>query len=247
MKRIREKRDQILLRVEERGTGLFRQTERELGRLVQSLSPPEPGKKKPRRELREIENRFRSQVKRQRKKRSRIQNLRPGEWVRVLDLNREGTVGEVQESIDMVEVLVGQFKIKTSLRNVERVAGREPASKITPAPLSIVSSSGDATGEINVIGLTIDEALPEVDKLIDRALVENLDSVTIIHGSGTGRLREAIRNYLKKHRAVTGFGSGDPQKGGLGVTVAKLGGEREVGANERQEEQPNTGSGSSRR
>jgi DNA mismatch repair protein MutS2 len=247
MKRIREKRDQILLRVEERGKGLFRQTERELGRLVQSLSPPEPGKKKPRRELREIENRFRSQVKRQRKKRSRIENLRPGEWVRVLDLNREGTVGEVQESIDMVEVLVGQFKIKTSLRNVERVAGREPTSTRTPVPLSIVSSSGDATGEINVIGLTVDEALPEVDKLIDRALVENLDSVTIIHGSGTGRLRDAIRNYLKEHRAVTGFGSGDPQQGGLGVTVAKLGGERKVGANERQEEQPNTGSGSSRR
>jgi DNA mismatch repair protein MutS2 len=69
----------------------------------------------------------------------------------------------------------------------------------------------------------VDEALPVVDTFIDRALLDNLDTVTIIHGSGSGRLRNAIRDFLKEHRAVTGFGHGDPLHGGLGVTVVQLG------------------------
>ena len=223
MERIREKRDQILARVEERGRTLFKQTAKELERLIQAIPQVEPGKRKPQRELRGIENRFRSQLRRQKRKRSKIENLRPGEWVRVLDLNREGMVTQVKETIDMAEVLVGRFKIKTSLHNLERVEGRGDASKKTSPPLSVVSASGDALREINVIGLTVDEALPVVDKFIDTALLENFDSVTIIHGGGSGRLRDAIRDYLKEHKGVTGFGHGDPQRGGHGVTVVQLG------------------------
>lgn len=236
LKRIREKRDQILLQVEERGKMLIRQTEREIKRLVQGLTPVEPGKRKPQRELREIENRFRSQIRRKQRKRSKIENLRPGEWVRILDLNRDGIVSQVQETIDMVEVLVGQFKIKTSLRNLERVAGRGNALKKPSPPLPIVSSSDDALREINVIGLTVDDALPIVDKFIDRALVESFDTVTIIHGIGSGRLRDAIQEYLKEHKAVTGFGYGDHLQGGLGVTMVQLGWGQDAAVSEQQDD-----------
>lgn len=228
MKSIRERRDQILLRVEERGRALLRQTEKDLGKLVQGLSLIEPGKRKPETELREIENRLLSQVRRNRRKRSRIENLRPGEWVRVVGLGREGVVAGVHESADMAEVLVGRFKIKTSLHGLERVQGRKRSSRRTPAPLSVVTSSDDVKWEINVIGLTVEDALPLVERFIDRALVENLESVTIIHGSGSGRLREAVRSYLAGHEAVTGFGPGEPNRGGAGVTVARLGWEREA-------------------
>ncbi len=228
LERIRGKRDQILSRVEERGTMLIGQTERELKRLVQGLAPLEPGKMKPQRELKEIESRFRSRFRRRERKGPRIENLRPGEWVRILDLNREGTVSKVQEGIDGVEVLVGQFKVKTSLHNLERVAGRGNDKEQASAPVPIVTSSDNAVREINVIGLTVDEALRAVDKSIDRALVESFDTVTIIHGIGSGRLRDAIRDYLKEHRAVTGFSPGDPLRGGLGVTVVQLGWDEEA-------------------
>jgi len=53
--------------------------------------------------------------------------------------------------------------------------------------------------------------------------LENLETVTIIHGAGSGRLRKAIRDYLEEHRAVKGLGDGDPVRGGFGVTVVQLG------------------------
>jgi DNA mismatch repair protein MutS2 len=223
LRKLREKRDQILLRVEERGKTLIRQTEKELIRLTENLRPIEPGEKKPQRELRDIEKRFRSQVRPSRRKASKIENVRPGEWVRIRDLNREGMVSQVQEGIDTIEVVVGQFKIKTSCDNLERVASRGDPSKKTSEPPSIVSSSDDVSREINVIGLTVDEALAVVDKFIDRALLENFETVTVIHGIGSGRLRDAVRDYLKEHRGVREFGTGDSPRGGLGVTVVQLG------------------------
>ena len=223
MKRIRERRDQILLRVEARGRKLFSQAEREVERLLEDSPHGEPGKKKPRRELREIESRLVSHLRPRRTKGPRVENLRSGEWVRILDLNREGMVSQIQEAIDTAEIVVGPFKIKTSLDNLERVAARETSPGATTTGSPIVSSDRDTRREINVIGLTVDEALPVVDHFIDRALVDDLNTVTIIHGSGSGRLRDAIRDFLREHRAVTGFGHGDPLHGGVGVTVVQLG------------------------
>jgi DNA mismatch repair protein MutS2 len=241
LEKIREKRDQILLRVEERGMKLLSQAESEVGRLVQDLSQLEPGKKKPQRELREIEKRLHSRMRRRKRKQSKIENLRPGEWVRILDLDREGTVSEVQGTIDTAEVLVGAFKIKTSLDNLERVVGKEDISGNPPGPILTVSSSGEALREINVVGLTVDDALPVVEKFIDTALLENLDTVTIIHGGGSGRLKNAIRDYLKDHKAVTRFGHGDPLRGGFGVTVVHLGWNRNVAVNLNQGDRPPCG------
>ncbi|NIS68842.1 MAG: endonuclease MutS2 [Proteobacteria bacterium] len=235
---IREKRAQILLRVEERGRRLLRQTEKELKELVQSLPPPEAGEKKPERKIQEIDHRFRSQVRRQRRKRAKVENLKPGEWVRILDLNREGMVSNVQEAIDTVEVLVGKFKIKTSLDNLRRVESGKGASQKPLTPMATVSSSSDAMKEINVIGLTVDEALPVVDKFIDGALVESFETVTIIHGIGSGKLREAIQDYLRRHRAVTGLGCADPARGGVGVTVVQLGWDESVALEEKHNGRP---------
>jgi len=228
LKGIRQKKDQILLRAEERGSHLIRQTEKELKELLRRLPPPEAGEKKPERKIQEIEDRFRSQIRHQTKKRARVENLKPGEWVRVLDLDREGMVSDVQETVDTAEVLVGRFKVKTSLDNLKRIEDDEKALRKRQPPMARVSSTTDASREINVIGLTVDEALPAVDKFIDRALVENFNTVTIIHGIGSGRLREAIRDYLKEHKAVTQFQRGEPARGGTGVTVVQLGWEKNV-------------------
>jgi DNA mismatch repair protein MutS2 len=223
IKRIRERRDQILLRVEERGQMLLRHMEGELEKLNHGLSPGGPGKKKPERKLREIRTRFSSQVKGKRSRRPSPENLRPGEWVRVLDLDKEGTVSQVHETIGLVEVFVGRFKIKTSLQNLERVENKGEDPKKPEVGLSVVPTVISAAREINVIGLTVEEALPVVDKFIDTALLENLQSVSVIHGIGSGRLGEAIQRYLRGHRAVRAVTYGDPMGGGYGVTMAKLG------------------------
>ena len=241
VQKIREKRAEILLRIEERGRKLVGQTEKELQRLVDGLRSVEPGQKRPERQVREVEDRFRARLNRPRRKRKKVKNLRSGEWVRVLDLNREGTVSQVQEAADTAEVLVGQFKIKTSLDNLERVRGKTGTSDSGPSPTPVVSSSDEARREINVIGLTVDEALPRVDKFIDTALLANLETVTVIHGSGSGRLRDGIQSYLRAHKAVSGFEPGDPLRGGMGVTVVRLGWDRKAAVNEQPEGHPQTG------
>ncbi len=235
---IRGKRDQILLQVEERGRVLIGQIEKELKEVVQNLPSPEAGEKRPQKKIQEIENRFRSQVRPRRKKRARIENLTIGEQVRILDLNREGVVSNIQETVHMAEVVVGELKIKTSLQNLERVRDGEKGAK-PPAPLvSTFSSASNASKEVNVIGMTVDEAMPVVDKFIDSALVDNLERVTIVHGHGTGKLKRAIQNYLREHKAVTGFGPGDPTGGGGGVTVVQLGWDESTTADEQSDGHP---------
>ncbi|NLC50782.1 MAG: hypothetical protein GX764_00530, partial [Firmicutes bacterium] len=71
-------------------------------------------------------------------------------------------------------------------------------------------------------GLTVDEAVEKVDKYLDRAYLSGLKNVTIIHGRGTGKLREGIHQLLKGHRLVRSFRLGERGEGGDGVTVVSF-------------------------
>ena len=78
------------------------------------------------------------------------------------------------------------------------------------------------TLEINVIGLTVHEALPEVEAFIDSAVIANLEEVRIVHGVGTGKLRAGIHEYLRTHRNVAEYRLGKYGEGDTGVTILKL-------------------------
>jgi len=75
---------------------------------------------------------------------------------------------------------------------------------------------------LNLIGQRVDDALEESDKFLDRALLEGKSAVRIIHGFGTGRLRTAIREHLRKHPAVKSWRPGAENEGGDGATIAVL-------------------------
>ena len=76
--------------------------------------------------------------------------------------------------------------------------------------------------EINVLGLTVPEALYELDNFIDRAVTDNLEEIKVIHGVGTGKLRKAIAEHLKRHKNVESFRAGKYGEGETGVTFIKL-------------------------
>ena len=76
--------------------------------------------------------------------------------------------------------------------------------------------------EINVIGKRLDEALPEVDKYLDDAYMAGLSQVSIIHGRGTGALKNGLRDMFRKHRDVESFTSASYDGGGEGVTIVTL-------------------------
>jgi DNA mismatch repair protein MutS2 len=80
-----------------------------------------------------------------------------------------------------------------------------------------------ATPSIKVIGLRVEEALPRVDRAIDDAFLQGLREVEIIHGAGTGRLRQAIREHLEEHAFVKSFLPGEGHRGGDGITLVEIG------------------------
>lgn len=80
----------------------------------------------------------------------------------------------------------------------------------------------EVAGELNLIGLRVDDALDQSDKFLDQSLLAGRGAVRLIHGHGTGALKKALREYLKKHRGVRSFRAGNEREGGDGATVAIL-------------------------
>ncbi|HEY3056883.1 MAG TPA: Smr/MutS family protein [Thermoanaerobaculia bacterium] len=96
--------------------------------------------------------------------------------------------------------------------------GMKARRPVSPQPSSLIPQ----TAELNLIGQRVDDALEESDKFLDRALLEGKQAVRIIHGFGTGKLRSAIRDHLRKHPAVKSWRPGGENEGGDGATIAVL-------------------------
>ena len=95
-------------------------------------------------------------------------------------------------------------------------------TKPTPSSHSTVSKTRLANSEINVIGLTVDEALPIIDKFLDDCFLAKLSTARIVHGKGTGKLRQGIHSFLKKHKRVSSFRIGTYGEGEMGVTIVEI-------------------------
>jgi DNA mismatch repair protein MutS2 len=149
-----------------------------------------------------------------------LRQVGPGDWVLVWGLGKEGRVVSVDQARRKAEVDISGMKIHAPYddlaspqkRKKEKTHGRKINYTIVR----------DMPREINLLGYTIDEALPEVEKSLDQARLGGLKHFSIIHGIGTGRLRQAIRGYLQGDTRVKDFHSGDQRSGGDGVTMVEL-------------------------
>jgi len=153
-------------------------------------------------------------------------SLRPGEKVYILKLNQAGTVLSEPNPQGEVQVQVGPMKINvkvSDLRINSASDGSKKAAdeKVTKASI-LVPKSGEISSQIDLRGLTLEEAVRQVDKYLDDACLVGLKEVTLIHGKGTGALRKGLREFLKEHPQVADFRLGGQGEGGLGVTVVKL-------------------------
>ncbi len=149
-------------------------------------------------------------------------NLKPGEQVRILSLNQVGHVVQLSNSGDDIQVQAGIMRVNVKLGDVERV--QEVKTYATQKSTVTKSQSKSATirPELDLRGLSVEEALLAVDKYLDDAFLSSLAQVRLIHGKGTGALREAIREELKNHPYVKSYRLGDPSEGGSGVTSVEL-------------------------
>jgi len=150
-----------------------------------------------------------------------LSGLKIEDQVLILSLGVEGRVTNVWLDLDRAEVEVDGIKVKTGLGDLAKPQGKQDKRRKKDFKVRTVSFNAPPR-ELNLIGLTTDEAIPEVDKSIDQAQLRGLKNFLVIHGKGTGRLRDAIRTFIRSDSRVKGFRSGAAQFGGDGVTIIEL-------------------------
>ena len=119
-------------------------------------------------------------------------------------------------------LLVSGRKMTVDVRDLIPKVSAKPAAPTRQRSMQRADDTVVVSAELNLIGQRVDDALDESDKFLDRALLEGKQAVRIIHGFGTGTLRKAIRDHLRKHPAVKSWRPGAENEGGDGATVAVL-------------------------
>ena len=152
--------------------------------------------------------------------------IREGDLVRILDTSTSGEVESVND--ESVVVRCGNFRLTTSLKNLEKTS-KTQAKKILKKPeLSQKKGSWTAVaGEVestrvDLRGLTGDEAIMKIERFIDTMRLHRMYTITIVHGKGTGSLRQRTAEFLQQHRYIKSFRLGEWGEGGAGVTVVEL-------------------------
>lgn len=144
-----------------------------------------------------------------------------GDKVLVVKLNQKGYILEIPNEDDIALVEIGIMKIKANINEMKHVNDIEINTK-SLSRKSINNKSKHINSTFDVRGATSEEAIIDIEKYLDDAYLANLNQVTIIHGKGTGVLRETIKKYLKKHPHVKEFRIGNYNEGGTGVTIVTV-------------------------
>ena len=149
-------------------------------------------------------------------------SLKIGDGVKVLTMNLNGTVSTLPNAKGDLYVQMGILRSLVNIKDIELlnepvVTG--PAISKTGSGKIKMSKSSTISPEINLIGMTVDEALPVLDKYLDDAYLSHLNTVRVVHGRGTGALKAGVHKHLKKLKYVKEFRLGEFGEGDTGVTI----------------------------
>ena len=150
--------------------------------------------------------------------------LKVGDRVFIPDANCRGEVAVIDEKSGEVSVRSGAMTLKVKLKSVRLEDAPAKKQPQRSARRNNVTSRAtrELSTEVDLRGMTVDEALLELDRFIDGAVMSGITSVTAIHGKGTGALRAAVQDHLKRHRLVKSYRLGTFGEGESGVTVIEL-------------------------
>lgn len=161
------------------------------------------------------------------KKQHKPSDFKLGESVKVLSMNLTGTVSSLPDARGNVTVQMGILRSQVNISDLEII---EEPTPYTPKKFSRtskgrigMSKSMSVSTEINLLGKTVDEAVAELDKYLDDALLSHLSTVRVVHGKGTGALRKGIHEYLRRQKHVKSYHLAEFGEGDAGVTIVELG------------------------
>lgn len=148
--------------------------------------------------------------------------LKKGDSVKIVSMGLKGTVNTLPDAKGNLFVQCGIMRTQTNIRDlvlIDETTVTTPTLKRTGTGKIKMSKSLSVSTEINLLGKTVDEALPELDKYLDDAYLAHLPSVRVVHGKGTGALRNAVHGHLKRLKYVKEYRLGEYGEGDAGVTI----------------------------
>lgn len=159
-------------------------------------------------------------------------DIRVGAKVYVKNIDQTGVIQTVRPNKNEAEVLCGNIRMRSKFSDLavlieaekaqtdKKKAWKKPTEKVQVTKTLVPKSA--PTLELNVIGLTVHEALPQVEAFLDQAVLSNLEEVRIVHGMGTGKLRAGIHEFLRTQKSVAEYRLGKYGEGDTGVTIVKI-------------------------
>lgn len=233
--RLEEQRDRIIREANEKANAILREAKEVADETIRNFH--KFGKENiSAAEMEKERERLRKKIKdtssvsapstRKAKKKYKPEDFRLGETVRVLSMNLTGTIQTLPDSRGNVTVQMGILRSQVNMSDLEII--EEPSSyapkKMTRTSKGRIgmSKSLSVSPEINLLGKTVDEAVSELDKYLDDALLSHLSTVRVVHGKGTGALRKGIHEYLRRQKHVKSYHLAEYGEGDAGVTIVEL-------------------------
>lgn len=233
--KLEEQKDRIIREANEKAAGILREAKefadetmknfRRFGKENISASEMEKERERLRQKMKDTSSASSIQVQKP-KKTHKPSDFKLGESVKILSMNLTGTVLSLPDARGNVTVQMGILRSKAHISDLEII--EEPVSytaknlKHTNKGKLKMNKSLSVRPEINLLGKTVDEAVMELDKYLDDALLSHLYTVRVVHGKGTGALRKGIHEYLRRQKHVKSYRLGEFGEGDAGVTIVEL-------------------------
>ena len=235
--RFDERKDKLIRNANEEAQRILReaketadQTIRQINKLAQSSGVGkelEAERTKLREKLDKVDKNLSLKNEKGPKKTISPKKLKIGDGVKVLTMNLNGTVSSLPNSKGDLYVQMGILQSLVNIKDLELLnepaisgPGMDLMKKNNPGSGKIkMSKSFSVSPEVNLIGMTVDEAIPVLDKYLDDAYLAHLPKVRVVHGRGTGALKAGVHKHLKKLKYVKEFRLGDFGEGDTGVTI----------------------------
>lgn len=230
---LNEKKDKILNKAREEALGILKEAKETADTAIKNIH--KYGKSGNTRELEKSRSAVGGKIKENQnhsfmKTATPSKNYKPSDFklgtgVKVLSMNLNGTVASLPNADGNLTVKMGILNSKVNIKDLEIIDEpdiKAPGLTKTGSGKIKMNKSMNVKMELNLIGKTVDEAIGELDKYLDDAYIARLPQVYIIHGKGTGALRNAVQNHLKKCNYVKSFRNGEHGEGGAGATVVEF-------------------------
>ncbi len=217
----RQEAERIVARTRAMADSLLNELEDAKKRRNKELSAEQ--KAKMRSGLRELDN-LANPVRRRKKEDYQLPRaLVPGDEVLIYDIDKTATVLDAPKD-NTVLVQAGIIKTRVNLDNLRLIGEGKQKAGGAKSQRTVMRSnlSQEVSSEVDIRGENVEEGLMLLDAAIDRAVMRNVKTLTIIHGKGTGVLRSAVHQHLKKHPSIKTFRLGSFGEGEMGVTIAEI-------------------------